>query len=163
MAEGKFMTAGQVRSEVIPNEDFDESLINNKILLVQRKYMRDLLGEDFYIEIYTQNDASPSALTSDNTTLLDDYIKPCLAHYVVYECFPSIKSNITSSGIVTLDHEFTSPASRQDYAALRNQILAHADDLRAELVHFIKKQKKTIVVNSLCTTKRITINQSMAL
>ena len=69
MAEGKLMTAGQVRAEVIPNEDFDESLINNKILLVQRKYLRDLLGEDFYEEIYTQNDASPSTLTADNTTL----------------------------------------------------------------------------------------------
>jgi hypothetical protein len=142
MAEGKFMTAGQVRSEVIPNEDFDESLINNKILLVQRKYLRDLLGEDFYIEIYTQNDATPSTLTSDNTTLLNDYIKPMLAHYVIYECFPQIKSNITSSGIVTLDHEFTNPASREDYAALRNQILAHADDLRAELIHYIKKQQE---------------------
>ena len=41
MAEGKFMTAGQVRAEVIPNEDFDEALINNKILMVQRKYLRD--------------------------------------------------------------------------------------------------------------------------
>ena len=142
MAEGKFMTAGQVRSEVIPNEDFDESLINTKILLVQRKYLRDLLGEDFYIEIYTQNDATPSTLTSDNTTLLDDYIKPMLAHYVVYECFPQIRNNITSSGIVTLDHEFTSPANKGDYAALRNQILAHADDLRAELIHFIKKQQE---------------------
>lgn len=142
MAEGKFMTAGQVRSEVIPNEDFDEALINNKILMVQRKYLRDLLGEDFYIELYTQNDASPQTLTSDNTTLLDDYIKPMLAHYVVYECFPSIRSNITSSGIVTLDQEFTNPSSREDYAALRNQILAHADDLRAELIYFIKKQQE---------------------
>lgn len=142
MPEGKFMTAGQVRAEVIANEDFDESLINNKILLVQRKYLRDLLGEDFYIEIYTQNDASPSALTADNTTLLDDYIKPMLAHYVVYECFPQIKSNITSSGIATLDHEFSSPASREDYGALRNQILAHADDLRAELIYYIKKQQE---------------------
>ena len=142
MAEGKFMTAGQVRSEVIPNEDFDESLINNKILLVQRKYLRDLLGEDFYEEIYTQNDSHPSTLTADNTTLLNDYIKPMLAHYVVYECFPQIKSNITSSGIVTLDHEFSSPASREDYAALRNQILAHADDLRAELIYYIKNQQE---------------------
>ena len=65
-----------------------------------------------------------------------------LAHYVVYECFPSIRSNITSSGIVTLDQEFTNPSSREDYAALRNQILAHADDLRAELIYFIKKQQE---------------------
>ena len=142
MAEGKFMTAGQIRSEVIPNEDFDEALINQKILLVQRKYVRDLLSEDYYKEIYTQNDATPSTLTSDNTTLLDEYIKPMLAHYVVYECFPIIRNNITSSGIVTLDHDFTNPSSRQDYAALRSAVLAHAEDLRAELIYYIKKQQE---------------------
>ena len=92
--------------------------------------------------MYTQNDATPSTLTADNTTLLNDYIKPMLAHYVVYECFPIIRNNITSSGIVSLDHEFTSPANREDYAALRSQILAHGDDFRAELIHFIKKQKE---------------------
>lgn len=140
MAHEALMTAGQVRAEVIPNEDFDESLINNKIVLVQRKYLRDLLGEDFFDEIVEQH--HDNTLTADNDTLLDDYIKPMLAHYVVYECFPQIKSNITSSGIVTLDHEFTSPASREDYAALRNQILAHGDDLRAELIYYIKKQQE---------------------
>ena len=140
MAHDKFMTAGQIRAEVIPNEDFDEALIDNKIILVQRKYVRDLLGEDFFDEIVEQ--VHDNSLTADNTTLMDDYIKPMLAHYVVYECFPIIRNNITSSGIVTLDQEFTSPSSREDYAALRNQILAHADDLRAELIYFIKKQQE---------------------
>ena len=124
----------------IPNNDFDPALVAKYIIKAQRKYIRPLLGEDFYDEILTQSAAA--SLTSDNTTLVNSYVKPCLAYYIIYESLPQIKNNISSSGVIELDHEFTRPANRGDYAALRSQILTDADDWRVEVIKFIKDSQE---------------------
>lgn len=124
----------------IPNNDFDPALVAKYIIKAQRKYIRPLLGEDFYDEILTQSAAA--SLTSDNTTLVNSYVKPCLAYYIIYESLPQIKNNISSSGVIELDHEFTRPANRGDYAALRSQILTDADDWRVEVIKFIQDSQE---------------------
>ena len=134
-ATTEIMTATEVLDK-IPNNDFDPALIEKYIIKSQRKFIRPLIGEDFYDEILTQTAAA--TLTSDNTTLVTDYIKPCLAYFVIAEAFPQIKNNVTSSGVMTLDHDFANPSSREDYAALRSQMYSDAEDWRAEVKKFIK-------------------------
>jgi len=133
-------TTAEVITAVIPNADFDPSLLDKRLLKCQRKYLRDLIGEDFYDEILTEFAAG--TLTADNLTLLNDYIIPMLSYYLVYESLPDIRTNITSSGVVELSQEFISPSSRGDYASVRNQILADAEDWRVELLRFIKDTQK---------------------
>tara|TARA_Y100001963_G_scaffold151638_1_gene234867 strand:- start:715 stop:1209 length:495 start_codon:yes stop_codon:yes gene_type:complete len=134
-ATTEIMTTTEVLDK-IPNNDFDPALVEKYIIKAQRKYIRPLLGDDFYDQILTQSAAG--SLSTDNSALVTNYLKPCLAYYVIADAFPSIKSNITSSGVVTLDHEFSSPASREDYAALRSQLYSDAEDWRAEVIKYIE-------------------------
>ena len=134
-ATTEIMTATEVLDK-IPNNDFDPSLVEKYIIKAQRKFIRPLLGDDFYDELLTQT--AGASLTSDNSTLVTNYIKPCLAYFTIAEAFPQIKNNITSGGIVTLDQEFSNPSSRGDYAALRSQMYTDAEDWRAEVIKFIK-------------------------
>jgi len=136
----ELMSATEIIAKAIPNADFDVALLDKRILKAQRRYVRDLISEDFYEELQTQ--IAGGSLTPDNTTLLDDYIKPMLSYYVIYEALPEIRNNITSSGVMENAHEFAQQSSRFDYASLRNQMLADAEDWRGELIHFIKEEKK---------------------
>jgi len=138
-ATTEIITATEVLTK-IPNNDFDPALVDEYIIKAQRKYIRPLLGEDFYDEILTQSAAA--SLTSDNTTLVNSYLKPCLSYYVIYESLPQIKNSISSSGVVEFGHEFANAAPRRDYAALRSQILTDADDWRAEVIKFIKDSQE---------------------
>ena len=134
-ATTEIMTSTEVLDK-IPNNDFDPALIEKYIIKAQRKYIRPLLGDDFYDEILTQTAAT--SLTSDNSGLVTNYLKPCLAYFTIADAFPQIKSNVTSSGVMTLDHEFANPSSREDYAALRSQMYTDAEDWRAEVIKYIK-------------------------
>ena len=136
----EYMTATEVIAKAIPNADFDVALLDKRILKAQRKYVRALLSEDYYLEI--QEEIATATLTADNTTLLNDYIKPMLAYYVIYEALPSIRNNVTSSGVMENTQEFATQSDRFDYASLRNQVLADAEDWRAELLYFIKEAKQ---------------------
>ncbi|ANS03585.1 hypothetical protein [uncultured Mediterranean phage uvDeep-CGR2-KM21-C345] len=139
-ATTEIMTTTEVLDK-IPNNDFDPALVEKYIIKAQRKYIRSLLGEDFYEEILTQTAAA--SLSSDNSGLVTNYIKPCLAYYVIYESLPQIKNNISSSGVMELDHEFANAANRGDYGALRSQILTDADDWRAEVIKYIEDTQES--------------------
>ena len=139
-ATTEIMTTSEVLDK-IPNNDFDAALIEKYIIKAQRKYIRPLLGDDFYDEILTQ--VAGTSLSADNTTLLNDYLKPCLAYFVIADAFPQIKNNVTSSGVMTLDHDFATPASRTDYAALRSAMYTDAEDWRKEAIKYIEDTQES--------------------
>lgn len=132
------MTAAEVKSQAIVDSNFDTAYIDQYILMAQRKYIKPFLGTDFYDEITDEIDSS---LTSDNDTLLDDYIKPALAHYVIYESLPQLRNQIAKGGVFLNLSETSDAASDLGYGQIRDDYIAKAEALRVQADNFIQEEQ----------------------
>lgn len=139
-ATTKIITVEEIKTNAIVNSNLDTAYLDQYILITQRKYLRAFLGEDFYEEILDQLD-NTATLTSDNETLINDYIKPCLAHYIVYESLPQIRNQIAKGGVFNNLSETGDVASGQDYDRMRNDYIVKAETFESEIDYFIKKQQ----------------------
>lgn len=138
----EMITTSEIKTQAIVNSNLDAAYLDQYILFSQRKYLRTFLGEDFYDEILSQVDDT-STLTTDNSTLLESYLKPMLAHYVVYESLPQIRNQIAKGGVYLNLSETADAASDLDYSRTRNDYLAKAEAWKQETDYFIKKQQDT--------------------
>ncbi|MEK0325080.1 MAG: hypothetical protein QQN63_05185 [Nitrosopumilus sp.] len=134
-ATTEMLTTVEVIDLGLAQGSFDEELIEDFIILAQRHYVRDFLGKDFYNEILDQIEGA--TLTADNTALLDDYLKPMLANYVVYDSLPQIRNNITSAGVMNNSSTTSEASSSTDFALLRNNILQLAQRWEKDAKQFI--------------------------
>ena len=132
----KIVTIAEVASECIPNSSFDSEVFSNYILPTQRQYLRDLLGETYYNTILTS--VETTTWVTENETLYDNFIKPMMCWYILYEALPQVRNKVTSQGIMVNDTEFSQQSSRTDYGALRNSILSTAERWKSDLKQYVK-------------------------
>lgn len=137
-ATTKIMTAAEViANAVVFASGFEPQFFDKWILKTQRQWVKPFLGVDFYDQILTQIDGGSE--TADNQTLITDYLKPMLAHYLLYERLPQIHSHITNSGVTNQDDIFSAPASQVSINGVRNQALADAQQFEEQGRQFIKE------------------------
>ena len=131
----KIVTVAEVATECIPSSSFDSEVFTNYILPTQRQYLRDLLGEDYYNIILTS--VETTTWVTENETLYDNFIKPMMCWYILYEALPQVRNKVTSQGIMVNDTEFSQQSSRTDYGALRNSILSTAERWKSDLKQYV--------------------------
>jgi hypothetical protein len=134
------MTVAEVNSSAIVDSNIDTAYIDQYILMAQRKFIRPFIGNDYYEELTTQ--IAASTLTADNTTLLDDYIKPALAHYIVYESLPQLRNQIAKGGVYLNLSDTSDAVSDVGYGQIRTDYVAKAEALREEIDFYIKDARK---------------------
>lgn len=134
------ITVAEVQTNALKTATFDDALLEDFILPAQRHYLKPLLSVDFYDEILTQ--VADSTLTSDNSTLLNDWIKPMLSYYIVYDAFPSIRVNITSKGVMINQSETSVAASNSEASSLRQNYLSLAERWKKDLTEFVEETQE---------------------
>ena len=112
-----------LKQGTVLNENADIKVIEPNIKLAQDLYIHTTLGTDLYNEINGQ--VSSGTLTAANSTLLTDWIKPCLKHYVLYELGRDLLYKWMNKGIVTKSSDNSQPV---DYTVL-NKIRAEYKDI----------------------------------
>lgn len=130
------MTSTEVKSLAIVDSKIDTAYFDQYILMCQRKYIRPFLGNDYYEELLTE--IAGSSLTSDNNTVLEDYIKPALAHYIVYESLPQLRNSVNKGGVFLNVSETADAASDLGYGQIREDYQGKAEALRCEIDYYIK-------------------------
>lgn len=135
----EFMTAAEIVTEVVPHSSFDTTLIANEIISAQRKHVREFLGEDYYEDLLDK--VENSTMNAADTTLMDEYIKPMLARYVLFEALPQVRLNLTSQGVMINDTEFSNQSSHKDWSMLRSKYLNDAEFWREDAIRFIKDEQ----------------------
>lgn len=102
-----------------PNSNIDEDYITDDVIILsQRKYIRRQLGDDLYNELISQYDNN--TLTDLNKTLLDDYIKPALGYYILFESLADIHIQLGNQGIRINQDGFSNEGSSADYGLYRD-------------------------------------------
>lgn len=138
------ITVQQIIDEVVVRKNVDPVLIESDILLAQERYIKDALGYKLYDEIVAQfeggqdSDSDTDPLSSVNQTLLETYIRPALARYVIYEAIPTMHLDIGSQGIMKNFTDYSHQHSKGDVSYLRDVMLNKADFFRDRMIKFIE-------------------------
>lgn len=136
----EIITTSEIISFALNNRTaFDEDLISDFILPAQRHYLRPFLGDDFYTEILDEVEAS--TLTADNSTLLNDYLKPMVSYYVIYDAWHDITVNVTSAGVMISKSETSFNAGGGEGALARDAKRAMAERWQKDVKKYIKDQQ----------------------
>jgi hypothetical protein len=131
------ITSSEIIQLVLPNKNLDNALLDDSIPVAELKYIRKIIGKELYNQLIVQQAAQQ--FTGLNETLLNTYLKPCLARYVVYEAMPLIKAEITSNGLQTPAIEYNLPVSAADFAMLRNKMFSDAELMLHEMLDYISE------------------------
>lgn len=136
----ELITVAEVHTEVIPDVNFDTTLLTRYVFLAQTRYLKPLLGDDFYEELVSESNGA--TLTADNTAILDDWIKPMLAYFIMYLSLPQIRNEITEVGIMNNRSETSDASSNSDYASLRASMLDNGQTWVNNIKEFIKQAQE---------------------
>lgn len=128
VSEQRFKQWTQLDDNVRMNE------ITPFILQAQDIYMQDTLGTLFYTRL--KDGIIANDLTSDEQTLLKDYIGPCLMQYALYMMMPSLKYKFVNQGIVSGTSEGTTPTTLDELQYLRQTALDTAEFYNKRLIKY---------------------------
>ena len=129
------ISATQVISKACSNSNIDPALfVQTQINASEREWLRPILGEDFYDEIVTE---SQSSYSSNNQTLVDDYLLDFLAWAVYHDALPEITYQVSSQGILGHSPEFSSNTGRQGLQMKQAQALRNAESYKAKMIEFL--------------------------
>jgi len=136
----EMMTSTEVSGQAINDNYFDTAYFDKYILTSQRKYVKSVLGKKYYDELLTQ--IAGVSLTGDNTIILNQFIKPMLAHYIVYEVYSKVHTQLTNQGAMDNNTEQSSQASSFQYSQSRDFYINKADFWKKDMIDYIKEEKK---------------------
>lgn len=140
MAVTNWITADQVKTFAVRKTEFDTTIINQNIYSTQVKYLREFLGSKFYDEIHAQIEGS--TVTTDNQTLLDDYLEPALAFFVMAESVIDQHYKATNAGFVVDQPEHSEAVQTRELDLIRNNYLSKANTLlRIAQIHIEDSQE----------------------
>jgi hypothetical protein len=118
---------------------FDAAKLDDYILPAQREYLKPFLSKTYYDSILTM--VAGATLDADSSALLNDYLKPMLAHYIVYDAFPEIQMNITSKGIMKNTSDTSEASSGSESAVLRSNKFTMAERWKNYAKTFIDEEQ----------------------
>lgn len=106
------------------------SIKESKIIAAQEKYLRPVLGKLY-----------DALLEGNYPELLEDYLRPALAHYVRYAIIPDISLRLNDKGVQMPFSDHANAASDKQRAELRQQDREDADVLLDMAVRYISEHR----------------------
>ena len=137
-----FVTASEVVQNSFTNQATDTALISDSILdIAELAHIKPELGLDFYEELKTQN--HNSSLTTDNQTLVTDFLKPGLCWFVRFEVMNEIQYNTTSAGLVTNISEFSNPVNVEQFNQMKQDTYRKAKVMLDDMIAYIQHEDQS--------------------
>ena len=134
------MTAYEVVTKAMTHSTMDSNIIDDNIILIAEiTHLKEHLGDYFWGRLREKMDnrvSSPIPSASE-ITLVDNYIKPCLAFYVKYEVLNDMQYNTTSAGITINDDDWSEPADSKELSVLKDDSLRKANILRKDMMAWL--------------------------
>lgn len=94
--------ADYIKANSVIFNNIEGKYIEPSIIRAQNIYIKELLGSSLYnviIEAYSNNIHNGTAIPQRISYLTDNYIAPCLMHYVIYDMLPDFFMKITPQGL----------------------------------------------------------------
>lgn len=108
-----------------------ESRIQDDIIeACQTKYIKPLLGEDFYNAVILA--------PTDYVTLVGTYLKPILAWWVRYMILPELRTELSDLGIVTVGIKDATAVDNETFAQVRDNTRIVAEQKEKLLTEYLR-------------------------
>lgn len=115
-----FISETKLKESSAINGNVDDVLIRPIILECQRLYIEPIVGTGVYNQLITQ--VADSSLSALNTTLLNEYIVPCLIAYVKYECPVELNYKFTNKNVSKKNSENSTPNDLEETRFLMDRL-----------------------------------------
>jgi len=141
MAQILFISEQKIKDETAIDENVDAKILRNVILEAQDMHILPLLGTGLYNDIKDEIDAG--SVSSDNATLLDDYVQPALKWWVMVEGLDVMNYKFLNKGIVQQSGSETYNPSLQDIVRLMDRFRDKAQWYDTRLIAYLCANEST--------------------
>lgn len=134
------ITRTDVALQAMSSPLMDTTVIDDNIILIAEiTHLKEHLGDYFWgrlREKFHQRTVAPTP-SAEEITLVDNYIKPCLAFYVKYEVLNDMQYNTNSSGVTINEDDWSEPANPEELSVLKDDSLRKANILRKDMMAWL--------------------------
>jgi len=110
-------------------------------------------NDSLYHELLDQ--VKNDSLTDDNKTLLNDYIKPVLAQFVMYDGLTGMAINTTTAGLMVNSRDNSAPATNRQRADLARDFKGRANALADSFTRWIDQADVIVLYPKYSRAKNI--------
>ena len=105
------------------------------IIQAQDLYVQSALGTLFYTRL--KNGIIAGDLTTDEKSLVTNYVGPMLMQWALYLMLPGLKYKLVDKGVVSGQSEDTTPTTLEELKYLRQSVMDTAEFYTKRLVEFL--------------------------
>lgn len=131
-----FITTKYLADNSVINKNVDTEVILPFIIKSQLNRIKPLLGTALSDKL--ENDVSGKTLTGNYKILMDEYIRPTLVEWVIYDSMPFINFKFTNKGIIRKTGENSETSELNEIRFLRNVVRDSAESLSQGLIKYLK-------------------------
>jgi len=141
-----FISEQYIKDNSPINGNVDDKYITSTIYLVQKLYIKKILGTALYNELNTEINAG--GVSANNVTLLDDYLQDVLLYYVLAEGIALFTYKIENKSVVKKTSENSSPIDSEEVAMLRDMYKDKAEYFAQQCTNFLCANATDSVYNA---------------
>jgi hypothetical protein len=135
MATALFLSEDFLKENTQVSKNVDIKYIKEAILWAQDSEIQTVVGTTYYNALIA--DIIAGTLTGVDKALMDNYIQPCLKHYVTSECVRMAHYKITNKGLQIQNSEQSQPAFKSDVDYICESELNKAQWYKARLINYL--------------------------
>ena len=135
MSVALFLTEQYIKDNSPINGSVDDKYITSTIIMCQKIYIKPILGTALFNLLNTEINAG--SVSTENQTLLDDYIQDCLLYYVLAEGIALFTYKIENKSVVKKTSENSQPIDSSDVAMLRDMYKDKAEFFANNITSFL--------------------------
>lgn len=132
-----FCDEGYVKQTTYLFENIDPKLIIPSIRIAQDQHILTILGSGIFEELKTQ--ISSNTLTANNIKLLEEYVQPTLASWVITQMLPSLVYHLQNKGIQIKNSDNSESATKDDIIFLQEQYENSAKSYSQLLINYLRR------------------------
>jgi hypothetical protein len=135
MSTALFLSEDFLKDNTQVSKNVDIKYIKEAILWAQDSEIQTVIGTTYYVALMGYIIAN--TLAGVNKSLMDNYIQPCLKHYVTAECIRMAHYKITNKGLQIQNSEQSSPAFKSDVDYICEMELNKAQWYKQRLINYL--------------------------
>jgi len=141
MARTQLLTNDEVREYAIAKSSFDSDKFKPHIIPAQLEFIKPFLGKDLFDELIEETEAED--ISTANETLLNDYIKPALAWFVVHKTLPFLHADISNVGVQINSTEYSNSGTDKQRADLSSVCLDNGNAILEACKEYLEDNEGT--------------------
>lgn len=135
MARALFFNQTYFYENTTVDENTDYKMIRPVIWDCMEIFIQDIVGTPLYNELKTQVVAS--TVTALNTTLLNNYIAPCLLNYTMAEAQVTMLFKFRNRSVSTDRSDYSNPVELKEHQYLKDQFQIKAEKYAKKIEDYL--------------------------